>query len=154
MFRHVSAGTLAAYVDGELPEGKARMVRDHLASCSSCYRRALKQGQALALLREWAESEAPPTPATRVVLTRLVEDWRRISLVGQGGLFAKRRMHVLVPVVALIFVFFLVYGVQSLVTDFWARGQGADDPRIAAYVEDHVSFETTYRATGISPKGR
>jgi len=51
---------VAALVDGELPAGEARVVRDHLRGCSRCQREvAVQQGLSAALAREPAGAASP-----------------------------------------------------------------------------------------------
>jgi anti-sigma factor (TIGR02949 family) len=57
---------LAAYLDGELPNGERIDVRHHLETCKSCFSRAEFERQLKARLQELGRSDPTPELLARI----------------------------------------------------------------------------------------
>lgn len=144
MFGHVSAVKLAAYVDQELPEDEARAIKEHLQKCSTCYEKAMSQQRIAFMARQWAQQGEPAVPSTRSTLKYMHQKLHQPE--------SRQRRGGWQLVMVLLAIFALAYGMQSLVADIMvARGSLQGNPRLVTYVEDHLSFESSYRAAEAAP---
>lgn len=127
---HREEGELQAYLDGELPEGPARHVQDHLAECSAC-REALEGLRSRASLVAGAlaaEDSAPDLDAARWEVRRRWAD-RRVRARRQWSM---RAAAVIVLVSGVVAASVPGSPIRALMSEGWERvtafvGDGAEE---------------------------
>lgn len=144
--RHVAPAKLVAYMDNELSPEETAAVADHLTACKSCYEKALQQRRTKDLLHQAVLSSDNLPNSAGIAVNTLQSALQSAQETGH----LRTRPNVLSVLVGLVLTFVVIYGVQSLVTDVLSHDEDAGNSRVAAYVEDHLSFTDAYQVANSS----